>query len=207
MDAKKAAEEVLGVPASRLAAAGDFHGFRPFDEAMRQLLLDPAHVSYRPRGEAEVDPSFKQLIPYVVLRCGAELFHYTRGASGAETRLRALRSVGLGGHISREDGPPDADPYRAGMLRELNEEVEIQGSWTERPLGFIYDGRTPVGQVHIGIVHLIDLEEPLARPREAAIDEAGFAPLPDLFRRRDAFETWSQFVLEELSLSTTNSGI
>jgi hypothetical protein len=43
------------------------------------------------------------------------------------------------------------------------------------------------------------LEEPLVWPREAAIDEAGFASLTDLLRHRDEFETWSQFVLEELS--------
>ena len=198
MDADRAAEEVLVVSADRLAAAGEFHGFRPADEAVRQILLDPTHLTYRPRAEVETDPSFKQLIPYVVLRCAGELFHYTRGAAGTETRLRSLRSVGLGGHITREDGPPSADPYRAGMLRELNEEVEIQGPWTERSLGFIYDGRTPVGQVHIGIVHLIELEEPLVWPREAAIDEAGFARVRDLLRKRDEFETWSQFVLEEL---------
>src|SRR5947209_13308717 len=184
-------EEVLVVPTERLAAAGNFHGFRPFREDVRRLLLDPAHLSYRPRAEVETDPSFKQLIPYVVLRCASELFHYTRGASGTETRLRALRSIGIGGHISREDGPPAADPYRAGMLRELNEEVEIQGPWTEQPFGFIYDGRTPVGEVHVGIVHLIELEEPLVWPREAAIDDVGFAPLRDLLRKRDEFESWS----------------
>jgi predicted NUDIX family phosphoesterase len=199
MDADKAAEEVLGVPADRLAVAGEFHGFRPADDAFRRVLLDPAHLGYRPRAEAETDPSFKQLIPYVVLRCAGELFHYTRGSTGAEARLRALRSVGLGGHITREDGSPAGDPYRAGMLRELAEEVEIQGPWTERPLGFIYDGRTRVGQVHVGIVHLIELEEPLVWPREAAIDEAGFAPFRELLRKRDEFETWSQFVLEELA--------
>lgn len=198
MDVDKAAEEVLVVPAARLQLAGEFHGFRPFSEDIRRLLLDPTHLSYRPRSAVETDPEFKQLIPYVVLRCGGELFHYTRGAAGTESRLRALRSVGLGGHISRSDGDGAADPYRAGMLRELNEEVEVQGPWTERPFGFIYDGRTPVGQVHIGIVHLVELEEPLVWPREAAIDEAGFAPVRDLLRRRDEFETWSQFVLEEL---------
>jgi predicted NUDIX family phosphoesterase len=84
------------------------------------------------------------------------------------------------------------------MLRELNEEVEIQSPWTETPLGFIYDGRTAVGEVHIGIVHLLELEDPLVWPREAAIDEAGFAPLAELLRIRNEFETWSQFVLEEL---------
>jgi predicted NUDIX family phosphoesterase len=199
MDPAKAAERVLVAPAERFRAAGEFHGFLPFNENFRRQLLSPEHLSYRPRGEVETDPSFKQLIPYVVLRCAGEVFHYTRGVSGTETRLRALRSVGLGGHITHEDGPADADPYRAGMLRELAEEVEIQSPWAESLLGFIYDGRTPVGEVHIGIVHLLDLDDPLVWPREAAIDEAGFAPLADLLRHRDEFETWSQFVLEELT--------
>src|SRR5262249_14679037 len=149
-----------------------------------------------PRAEVESDPSFKQLIPYVMLRCAGEVFHYTRGAAGTEARLRALRSIGLGGHITPAGGPPAAHPYRARLLRELNEEVEIRSPWTEAPLGFIYDGRTPVGQVHLGIVHLIDLEEPLVWPRESAIDEAGFAPVVELLRHRDEFETWSQFALE-----------
>jgi predicted NUDIX family phosphoesterase len=201
MDSDKAAERVLVVPAERFLAAGEFHGFRPFSEAHRLNLLAPQHLSYRPRGEVETDPSYKQLIPYIVLRCAGELFHYTRGRSGTESRLRALRSVGLGGHISQEDGPLASDPYRAGMLRELAEEVEIQSAWKETPLGFIYDGRSPVGEVHIGIVHLLELEEPLVWPREAAIDEAGFSPLRDLLRKRDEFETWSQFVLEELANS------
>lgn len=194
----KSTERVLVVPAERFRLAGEFHGFRQYSEDFRRQLLAPAHLSYRPRHEVETDPSFKQLIPYVVLRCAGELFHYTRGRSGTEERLRALRSVGLGGHITQEDGPAAADPYRAGMLRELNEEVEIQSPWTETPLGFIYDGRTAVGEVHIGIVHLLELEDPLVWPREAAIDVAGFAPLANLLRHRDEFETWSQFVLEEL---------
>jgi predicted NUDIX family phosphoesterase len=199
MPTDKSTERVLVVPADRFRIAGEFHGFRPFAEEFRRRLLMPQYLSYRPRGEVETDPAFKQLIPYVVLCCAGELFHYTRGKAGTETRLQAQRSVGLGGHISQEDGPVAADPYRAGMLRELNEEVEIQSPWTETPLGFIYDGRTPVGEVHIGIVHLLELEDPLVWPREAAIDEAGFTPRADLLRHRDEFETWSQFVLEELT--------
>src|SRR5437764_955803 len=99
----KSAERVLGVPTARFHQAGLFQGFRPFDPGLFAYLLDPAHLEYRPRGEAESDPTFKQLIPYVVLRCGAALFHYTRGQAGTETRLRALRSIGIGGHISAED--------------------------------------------------------------------------------------------------------
>lgn len=193
-------EEVLVVPTTRFVAAGEFHGFRAYDEAYLRQLLDARYLSYRLRSEVETDPSFKQLIPYVLLRCRGELFHYTRGAAGTERRLTAKRSVGIGGHISRVDGPPDAEPYRAGMLRELAEEVMIDGPRTESMLGFIYDGRTPVGEVHLGIVHVIDLQEPLAWPREAAIDATGFAPLAELLRKRDEFETWSQFAMEALTI-------
>jgi predicted NUDIX family phosphoesterase len=199
MDEAKAREEVLVIPAERFEAAGAFQGFRPYTAEFLKAILDPRHLSFRPRGEVETDPSFKQLIPYVVLRCRGELFHYTRGSSGAEKRLQALRSIGIGGHISREDASPGDDLYRTGMQRELDEELEIDCPYTERCLGFIYDGTNLVGQVHLGIVHLLELEEPLAWPREAAIDDAGFASLRKLLRFRDEFESWSQFVLERLT--------
>ena len=156
MDAAKAQERVLVIPESRFHAAGAFSGFRPFAADYLSMLLEPKFLSYRSRGEVETDPSFKQLIPYVVLSYRDEMFHYTRGGSGAETRLRALRSVGIGGHISHEDGLPAADPYRTGMLRELVEEVAIDSAFRERCLGFIYDPSTPVGEVHLGIVHLFE---------------------------------------------------
>jgi len=199
MDDAKAHERVLVIPETRFVEAGAFHGFMPFSSQYMKTILEPKFLSYRPRGEVETDPSFKQLIPYVVLHWQGELFHYTRGNSGTETRLETLRSIGVGGHISLEDGPTSADPYRNGMMRELNEEIEIGCLYREKCLGFIYDGRLPVGQVHLGIVHLLELEQPKARPREAAIAESGFAPLAELRQERAAFETWSQFVLEEMS--------
>ena len=82
------------------------------------------------------------------------------------------------------------------MMRELAEEVEIGCRWTERFLGFISDDRTPVGEVHLGVVHLFELEAPSARSREDALADAGFAPKAELVAARDEFETWSQFVLE-----------
>jgi predicted NUDIX family phosphoesterase len=201
MDEVKARERVLVIPAARFETAGIFHGFRPFSEAYLRALLDPRYFSFRPRGEVETDPSFKQLIPYVVLRCRGEFFHYTRGSAGTEKRLQALRSIGIGGHISAEDEFPGGDLYRSGMLRELNEEIRIDSPYTERCLGFIYDGSTPVGEVHLGVVHLLDLEKPLVLPREEAIGDAGFATLDELERERGSFETWSQFAMAALARS------
>jgi predicted NUDIX family phosphoesterase len=161
-------------------------------------LLDPARLSYRPRSEVETDPSFKQLIPYVVLRCGGDVFHYTRGQRGTEARLRALRSVGVGGHISQDDSTLFGDPYREGMLREVAEEIYLESEYSERCVGLINDDGNAVGQVHLGIVHVFDLAQPRARRREQALTKSGFAPLAELRGQRDEFETWSQFVLDAL---------
>ena len=192
-------ERVLVIPTERFQATGAFQGFRRADDAYRVALLDPAAQSFRPRAEVETDPCFKQLIPYVVLRCGGALFHYRRGGTGTEKRLAALRSIGVGGHISEADAAGAGDPYRAGMLRELEEEIAIGCQYTERFLGWINDDRTLVGSVHLGVVHLLDLEQPLATAREAAIAESGFAPLNELMAVREGFETWSQFILTELA--------
>lgn len=192
-------EKVLVIPTERFRAAGYFHGLRRADDAYRSAILDPSAFSFRPRYEVETDPAFKQLIPYVVLKCGDLIFHYRRGSSGTEKRLDALRSVGIGGHISEADAAGGNDPYRMGMMRELTEEVELTCGFHEECIGFINDDRTPVGSVHLGVVHVLELEAPLARAREDALAESGFAPLGELLRSAEQFETWSQFVLEALA--------
>lgn len=192
-------ERVLVIPTAHFRAAGYFHGFRSADEGFRAALLDPAAFQFRARSEVETDPEFKQLIPYVVLKCGADLFHYRRGSAGTEKRLTALRSVGIGGHISEADAAGEGDPYRNGMRRELAEEVAIDSRSSERLLGFINDDSTFVGSVHLGVVHMLELEAPLVAPREDAIAECGFAPPSELVACGDEFETWSRFVLRELA--------
>jgi predicted NUDIX family phosphoesterase len=188
-------ERVLVVPTPVLHALGPFQGFSPEVERYLPHLFDPVHLRFLRRGDAENDPRFKQLIPYVVLRWRDQLFHYTRGASGGEARLRALRSIGVGGHVCDEDGSAD-NAYRWGLLREVAEEVELGCDYEERPIGLINDDATPVGQVHLGIVHVFDLAEPRVERREAALDGAGFAPLSRLRERVAEFETWSRFLLD-----------
>ncbi len=193
------AECVLVIPTTVLREAGMFQGLSLAVEHYLPRLLDPIHFSFRPRSEVESDPGFKQIIPYVVLRCGELIYHYTRGKKGTEARLRALQSIGVGGHISTEDAAGASDPYRAGMLRELLEEIHLESGHREHCLGLINDDSTPVGQVHLGIVHVFELDEPRVRRREEALTEDGFAALAELRARSNEFETWSRFVLEALS--------
>jgi predicted NUDIX family phosphoesterase len=53
-----------------------------------------------------------------------------------------------------------------------------------------------VGQVHLGIVHVLDVDSPQVRSRETALVAEGFAAVAELRRDRDTFETWSQFLLD-----------
>jgi len=197
-------EHVLVVPRAIFEQAGAFQGFRPDPAAYLPLLLDPRHTVWRPRGAVEEDPAFKQLIPYCLLASGAgderRFFAYTRGGGQAESRLRARRSVGIGGHVSSTDGSTGDDTsYDAGMRRELAEEVEITVPWSERCVGLINDDSNAVGSVHLGVVHVIELSRPAARPREEGLGECGFEPLSRLLADRPRFETWSQIVLDALA--------
>jgi predicted NUDIX family phosphoesterase len=125
------------------------------------------------------------------------LFDYQRGSGQGERRLHAKRSVGVGGHISSLDASAGAsnDAYREGMRRELEEEVFVDTRYSERVVGLINDDETPVGQVHLGVVHVCDVDEPHVRPREADLLDAAFRPIAEILPRLDQFETWSQIAV------------
>ncbi len=196
------AERVLVVPTPLFHRLGHFQGFCGDMDRYLGELLDPANASYRPRHEVEEDPTFKQLIPYVIFRyrqAGPEqVFQYTRGRGQGEGRLHSKCSIGIGGHISAEDDRDGNTAYAEGMRRELEEEVEIDTQYTERCVGLINDDLTPVGRVHLGVVHLVDVERPAIRPRESDILEAGFRPVDEVRRNFDRLETWSQVCLDAL---------
>ena len=201
-------EQILVIPAETLESIVTLDGFsRDIDHCLDKILHNE-QLTFRPRSSVEEDPSFKQLIPYVVLRhvddLGATwIFTYTRGKGQGEARLHAKRSIGIGGHISTIDAEPreghvDHGPYRNGMLRELNEEVDVQSTYSEQCVGLIHDTSTPVGRVHLGIVHVFDLQEPKVVPREDDLCDAGFVRLQELRNDVDSLEVWSQLCLEAL---------
>lgn len=207
-------EQVLVVPTSEFRALGHFQGFSSDIDKYLPALLDSQSLTYRPRSEMEQDPNFKQLIPYVLFRFidtdnKPRLFQYTRGGGQGEQRLHAKRSVGIGGHIStldattlkdgnKGDAGTNHDVYQIGMQRELGEEVAIETPFTEQLVGLINDDETPVGQVHLGMVHLVDVASPQVHAREADILNASFQPAGKLLTELEQFESWSQIVLTAL---------
>jgi predicted NUDIX family phosphoesterase len=196
-------ERVLVTPTDLFHRLGHFQGFSADVDRYLGELFSPRHTSYRPRHEVEEDPSFKQLIPYVIFqhRQGSgrlSVFTYTRGKGQGEGRLHAKRSVGVGGHISADDAEDAAAAYAEGMRRELEEEVVIETAYRERCVGLINDDETEVGRVHLGVVHLVEVEQPAVRPREADILSAGFRPVEEILDELEGFETWSQICMRAL---------
>lgn len=201
---KYAGEQVLVVPRALLEGIGLFEGIRTDGlEAAVGRLLDPANHFFMDRAAAEEDPGHKQLIPYCIFRCGDRILHYTRGKSGGESRLHAKISVGVGGHVNPVDmgeGRTGPDAYHAAVTREIEEELDLPEAHEHRIIALLNDESNPVGQVHLGIVHLVDLKSDAVASREDALANLGFSPLAeldgDLFER---LETWSQFCIRHLS--------
>jgi len=198
-------ERVLVVPTAVFRELGYFQGFSSDVDRYLDGLLSSENTVYRARSEVEEDPGFKQLIPYVIFRHryedGAEsVFQYTRGTGQGEGRLHRKRSVGIGGHISTVDADADAagNPYAEGMRRELEEEVVIETPYTDTCVGLINDDESAVGRVHLGVVHLFDVEQPAVRPRETEIIDAGFQPVKEILADVSEFETWSSICLKAL---------
>lgn len=194
-------EHILVVPTSVFHRLGHFQGFSSDAERYLAELLKPEHVSFRPRSQMEKDPSFKQLIPYCIFRhqlanAAVTVFEYTRGTGQGEGRLHRKRSIGIGGHISADDvAGGDGDPYRVGMRREIEEEVVLNTPFRQRCVGLINDDDTEVGQVHLGIVHVFDVERPAVEPRESELISCGFRPVEELMADMTGFETWSSICL------------
>jgi predicted NUDIX family phosphoesterase len=191
-------ERVLVVPGAAFDRLGRFQGFSPEADRYLESLLVPDLAEFRARSEVEDDPSYKQIIPYVVFRCRAMVFCYTRGPSQGEARLHRLRSLGVGGHVAEADaeGRRTVEAYEKALRRELDEEVELASPGLVRRVGLINDDSTPVGRVHLGVVHLFDLERPAVRPRESGLAGAEFLPLETVRALRGQFETWSQIFLD-----------
>ena len=191
-------EQVLVVPTVLFHEIGYFQGVCTDVAPYMKTLLDPAYISYRPRDQMETDPSFKQLIPYCIFRCGDQLFNYTRGKLQGEGRLHSKRSIGVGGHICSLDQNQTRSPYLEAMHREIEEEVDVQSPWEDKLVGLLNDDQSEVGRVHLGIVHVFEVQQAKVLPREKSMLNAGFASLDELRRDFDQFQTWSQLCLKHL---------
>jgi predicted NUDIX family phosphoesterase len=194
-------ENVLVVRRSLFDQLGNFHGLNFEPEKYLPALLSRGNNFFLLRAQAENDPSHKQIIPYAIIAHGDTVLHYVRGKKAGEQRLVAKGSIGIGGHMNDSDESLfawDEAAYRAGVEREVTEEIRIDSPFEDRIVALLNDDTTEVGQVHLGIVHVFRLEEPKVEKREAMITNVAFLKKDELLARRDNLETWSQLCVDSL---------
>ncbi len=185
-------EQVLGIARELIPGGLKWRGVRgaPLEP---YLAAVSERGTFRPRPEAETDPSWKQIIPYLVLRDGERIFLMRRTRAGGDERLHERYTIGIGGHLN----PGDADPL-GGLRREWAEEIEADFEPIFEPLGVLNDDDNNVGTVHLGLVYSAD-----AHGRPVAIRErhklgGAFATFADVNAVVTRLETWSAHLFEFL---------
>ena len=200
-------EQVLVVQRQVLEELGMFNGLIFDINPYLQKLFSPGVLRFMPRPQAEEDPAFKQLIPYVIMTCNGKILSYVRGKRAGETRLVGQRSIGIGGHINPADDLPlfnayFRETYDAAVQREVAEEVSLNTNHSESIVALLNDDSTEVGRVHLGVVHLWNLDADKVERREQMITQMEFKTPAELLKVRDSLETWSQLCLDHLDQIT-----
>jgi predicted NUDIX family phosphoesterase len=194
-------ENVLVIRRNLFEQLGSFQGLNFEPENYLNLLLSRGNNFFFPRAQAENDPAYKQIIPYVLLAFQDRVLHYVRGKKAGEQRLVAKGSIGIGGHMNESDESLfawDEQAYRAGVEREVNEEIKIDTQFEDRIVALLNDDTTEVGRVHLGIVHVFRLAQQNVEKREAMITNLAFLTKAELLNRRESLETWSQICVDSL---------
>jgi len=185
-------ERVFVVPRSSIAEEAGWYGIRTGDlDAFVEALERDGR--YEPRRAMEVDASFKQIIPYLVLRDGERFFLMRRTRAGVDARLHDRYSIGVGGHLNPGDGG-----VLGGLRREWHEELVADFEPEFQLVGLLNDDTTDVGAVHLGAVFVADAGGRPVDIRETDKLSGAFAEPHEVAAVVDRMETWSRLCFEFL---------
>jgi len=92
-------ERVYVVARRAVPGGADWYGLRTDGLAAFVAALE-RDGRYELRERMERDPTFKQVIPYVVLRDEERYFLMQRTSAGGDARLHGRYSIGVGGHLN-----------------------------------------------------------------------------------------------------------
>lgn len=188
-------ERVLVVPRALVPDQAGWYGLRT-DGLPAFLDVVAEHARYELRDDMERDPSFKQIIPYLVLRDAERYFLMRRTRAGGDARLHDRWSIGVGGHLN-----PGDDGLAGGLRREWHEELVTDFEPTFVPFALLNDDTTDVGAVHLGVVVLADAGGRQVTVRETDKLSGAFALPAEVAAGAELLETWSRIVFHALEAS------
>ncbi|TMD11055.1 MAG: NUDIX hydrolase [Chloroflexi bacterium] len=190
-------EHVLCVSREDIFPDGAWHGFVDAGLDRYQKVIREQSF-FMPRSEVEEDPTYQQVIPYIVFRHGDRYLLTRRLKASSEKRLRQQYSLGVGGHINPGD-LEQGDPVMDGLRREFEEEVVYSGDVNATLLGLINDDSSPVSKVHLALAFLVDGSSPEIQIRETEKLAGELLTLEEMRMFYLEMESWSQIVYDRLT--------
>jgi predicted NUDIX family phosphoesterase len=201
-ESMKYQEHILVVPREVLQAAGIPVSESVFaKEGLACLRREVERVVseqglFLPRYAMEQDPTYKQIIPYMVFVYERSLFVMQRSEQAGEQRLANAYTVGIGGHVREDD-------VAAGGLaewgrRECMEEVIYDGAGLDMHFfGIVNDESNAVGIVHLGLVFVLHAAVGVITVR-SELKSGMLMNRAQCLSHYSAMETWSQQVVNAL---------
>lgn len=188
-------ERVLVVPRAAVPDRAGWYGLRRDGlEAFLDVVAREGRFEDRPT--MEIDPEFKQIIPYLVLRDGERYFLMRRTRAGGDERLHDHWSIGVGGHVE-----PGDQGLRGGLEREWREELIADFMPSFTPIALLNDDTTEVGAVHLGVVVVADAAGRPVGVRETHKLSGSFVGPAEVAAGAAHLETWSRIVFDALEAS------
>ena len=188
-------EHILVVKRNHLFPDAAWQGLQQVDFT-NWLNIIQERKEFLPRSIMENDPTYKQIIPYLVFRHNDRYFLMQRQAKASEQRLASKYSLGIGGHIRQEDlGSSDIFTW---AQREFHEEVNYAGKLEIQPLGILNDDSNEVGKVHLGFVLLLKGDSDQISVK-SELKSGQLLSLEQCKQYTESMESWSQFVFEFLT--------
>src|SRR3989344_4304706 len=189
-------EQVLVVKAASIFAHHHWLGME--EEKMAELYaLVLQEAFYVDRDQAEGNPSYQQIIPYLLFRVGERYFVTERLPKSGEPRLHGEIAMGLGGHINPCDQEGADDLIMAAAKREFKEEVNYRGNLKQfRLLAILIDESSPVNQDHLGFVYLLEGDSEDIQIAEVDKLRGFFVTLAEMAAYQSRFEVWSRHVFK-----------
>lgn len=182
---------------------GDIPDGLHLDEAYNESFIKKLHDDgfFVYRKDAEYNPDYLQLIPYVLIMNGNKPFVAKR--IGGDERLIGKLSLGMGGHINPEDqtSPASVKMYENNIRRELSDEelhIDLEKTISLDYIGIIRytDPNDVISQDHLGLFYVLNTSDDTVSIKESDKLEGGFWIPNDVRDHVSNTESWSRIIVE-----------
>jgi predicted NUDIX family phosphoesterase len=147
----------------------------------------------------EGNPLYRQIIPYPVIMYKDRIFSAVRNKRQEEHRLHGKASIGFGGHTTHLESDGFIDLLTKNAERELHEELILPEKIGDIEFdGFINDLYDPVGQDHLGIFIVINVNDNVEIKEISKFQHGRFSTIKELVDSPNELERWSVLVIEAL---------